>query len=200
MVLKSCGQDDFKFCRCNPRSGFRSTPWYLHLVVKMSSNLADLPLDLLEDAPSQHWHLVVKMISNLADLPPWYWHLTVKMSSNMADLPLDLLEDAPSQHWNLVVKMISNLEDLPLDLLEDAPSQHWNLVVKMISNLEDQPLGLLTEQSLPVLTSHGQGEFKFGRSIPRSADRSTPHYWHLVVKMISNLADLSLDLLAELHP
>ena len=112
-VLTSCGQDDFKFCRCNPRSGFRSTPWYLHLVVKMSSNLADLLLDLLEDAPFQYWHLVVKMISNLADLPPWYWHLTVKMSSNLADLPLDQLADQSPQHWHLVAKISSNLQIYP---------------------------------------------------------------------------------------
>ena len=39
----------------------------------MSSNLADLPLDLLADLLPQH--------------------LVVKMSSNLADLPLDLLAD-----------------------------------------------------------------------------------------------------------
>ena len=95
VVLTSCGQDDFKFCRSTPRSAGRSTPWYWHLVVKMSSNLADLPLDLLTDPPSQYWHLVVKMISNLADLPPGTDIWQVKMSSNMADLPLDLLADLP---------------------------------------------------------------------------------------------------------
>ena len=51
LVLTSCGQDEFKFGRSTPRSAGRSTPWYWHLVVKMSSNLADLPLDLLEGLP-----------------------------------------------------------------------------------------------------------------------------------------------------
>ena len=71
-VLTSCGQDEFKFGISTPRSAGRSTPrlassgqiWqiyprsasrctpqYLHPVVKMSSNLADLPLDLLADLP-----------------------------------------------------------------------------------------------------------------------------------------------------
>ena len=53
----------------------------------------------------------------------------------------------------------------------------------MSSNLADLP---------PVLTSSGQDEFKFGRSIPQ--------YGHLVVKMSSNLADLPLDLPPDLSP
>ena len=94
-------------------------------------------------------------------------------------------------------KMISNLADLPLDLLEDLHLWYWNLVVKMISNFADLPLDLLTEQSLPVLTSCGQDDFKFCRCNSRSGFRSTPWYLHLVVKMSSNLADLPLDLLED---
>ena len=43
-------------------------------------------------------------------------------------------------------------------------------MVKMSSNLADLPADLAPL----VVTSHGQDEFKFGRSTPRSADRSTP--------------------------
>ena len=116
LVRTSSGQDEFKFGRSTPRYAGRSIPWYWHLVVKMSSNLANLPIHLLADPPPWYWHLLFKMVSNLADLPPgtdisqsrwvqiwqiyprsagrsipWYWHLVVKMSSNLADLPLDLL-------------------------------------------------------------------------------------------------------------
>ena len=52
----------------------------------------------------------------------------------------------------------------------------------------------------PVLTSTGQDEFKFGRSTSRSASRSIPPYSYLVVKISSNLADLPLDLPADLPP
>ena len=55
-----------------------------------------------------------------------------------------------------------------------------------------------------LLTSSGQDEFKLGRSTPRSAGRSTPQHWHLLVKMssnlASNLADQPLDLLVDLFP
>ena len=96
-VLTSCGQDEFKFGRSTPRSAGRSIPpQYWHLVVKMSSHLADLPLDQLADlTPASTDIFMVKVISNLADLPPRYWNLTVKMSSNLADLTLDLLADLP---------------------------------------------------------------------------------------------------------
>ena len=45
-------------------------PQSWHLVARMSSNLADLLLDLLADLHPQYWHLVIKMSSDLADLPP----------------------------------------------------------------------------------------------------------------------------------
>ena len=44
----------------------------------------------------------------------------------------------------------------------------------MSSNLADLPLDLLADLPPLVLTSHGQDEFKFGRSTPRSASRYTP--------------------------
>ena len=72
----------------------------------------------------------------------------------------------------------------------------------MSSNLADLSLDLLADLP-PVLTSCGQDEFKFGRSIPRSASRSPlvlfrgAEHNGKVVKMSSNLADLPLDLLAD---
>ena len=42
------------------------------------------------------------------------------------------------------------------------------------------------------MTTSGQDEFKFGTL--------TLQYWHLVVKMSTNLADLPLDLPADLPP
>ena len=155
-------------------------------MVKVSSNLADLPLDLLAELHPYNGHLVVKMSSNLADLPLWLWHLTVKMSSNLADLPLDQLADLPPG----------------TDIL-------WS---RWFQDLADVILNLLGRSNPLVLTSQDQGDFKFGRSIPKSVGRSTPpvltscgqdefifadlpldqltdppcQYWHLMVKMISN--------------
>ena len=133
-VLTSCGQDELKFGR--------SAPQYLHPVVKMSSNLADLPLDLV------------------ADLPP-DWHLVAKFGRSTLDLPADV---PPSTYilWSRWVQI-------------------WQMYT-------------------PVLISCGQNEFKFGRSTPTSASRCTPQYWHFMVKMSSNLADLSIDLLADVTP
>ena len=120
-----------------------------------------------------------------------------KMISNLADLPLDLLEDLHLWYWNLVVMMISNLADLSLDLQADLPLWYWHVMVKMSSSLADLPLDLLTEQSLPVLTSCGQHDFKFHRCNPKFGFRSTPWYLDLVVKMSSDLEDLPLDLLED---
>ena len=164
-VLTSCGQEELKFSRSIPRSAGRSIPWYWHLVVKVSSNLADLPLDLLTELHPYNGHLVVKMSSNLADLPPlvvtshsqdefkfgrstprsagrstpWYWHLVVKMVSNLADVILDLLADLTPWYWHLKIKVISNLADLSLNLLEDLHPQYWHLVAKMSSYLQIYP-------------------------------------------------------------
>ena len=137
------------------------------------------------------------MISNLADLPPGTdWHLMVKMSSNLADLPLDLLADLPPGTVILWSRWF----------------QIWQIYPRSAGR--STPL---------VLTSHGQDEFKFGRSTPRSAGRSTPLVLtscgqddfkfgrstptsggrsdiSSCVKMSSNLADLPLDLLADLPP
>ena len=96
------------------------------------------------------------------------------MSSNLADLPLDLLADQSPQYWHLMINMSSNLAGLPLDLPSYLPPGTYILC---------------------------QDEFKFGRSTPRSAGRSIPsQYWHLKVRMSLNLADLPLDLLADLTP
>ena len=96
------------------------------------------------------------------------------MSLNLADLLLDLLADLPPPRTDiLLVKISSNLVDLPLDLLADLPPRNCHLVVKMSSILADLPLDLLADLP-PKLTSSGQDEFKFGRSTPRSAGRSTP--------------------------
>ena len=99
--------------------------------------------------------------------------------------------------------MSSNLADLPLDLLADLPP------LLTSSGQEEFKFGRSTLRSagrstLPVLTSSGQDEFKFGTYASRSTPwywhlvvkiefkfgRSTPQYWHLVVKMSSNFADL----------
>ena len=57
--------------------------------------------------------------------------------------------------------MSSNLANLP-------PSTDY-LVVKMSSNLADLPLDLPPDLPSLVLTSSGQDEFTFGRSIFRSS-------------------------------
>ena len=201
-VLTSCGQDQIKLCRSTTRSTGRCTPWYWHLLVKVSSNLADLPLDLLTDLhPStdilwsrwfQIWQIYppgtdisCKMISNLADIPLLTSHGQDEFKFGRST-PRSAFISTP-WYIHLVVKMISNLADLPLDLLADLPPWYWHLMVKMSSNLADLPLDLLTDQSPQyceddsnladppqVLTSCGQDEFKFGRSTPRSAGRSTP--------------------------
>ena len=81
MVLTSSGQDEFKFGR--------STPWYWHLVVKMSSNLADLPLDLPPDLPPS-----VLTSNGQDEFKFGHIYPSVLTSSGqdefMADLPLDL--------------------------------------------------------------------------------------------------------------
>ena len=185
--------------RCNPRSAGRSNPLVLtsHRS-RMSSNLADLSLNLLADLHPQYWHLVAKMssyladvildqltdltlpgtdiswsrmISNLANLPPRYWHLLVKMSSNLADLPLDLLADQSPQYWQLMAKMSSYLADLPLDQLTDpTPASTDILWSRWVQIWQIYPPG--------TDISHGQDEFKFGRSTPRSAGRATsPQHW-----------------------
>ena len=125
-------------------------PWHCplgHLVVKMSSNLADLPLDLLADL-SPDWHLVAKFGRSTLDLP--------------ADVP-------PSTHsgkeWQFQVSNSSYGK-------RQIYPQYWHLVVKIwpFSFLE------LPGRS-PLVSfqgSCGQDEFKFGRSTPRSAGRSPP--------------------------
>ena len=65
-----------------------------------------------------------------------------------------------------MVKMSSNLADLPLDLLADL------IPAVLTSHGQDE---FKFGRSTPlVVTSHSQDEFKFGRSTPRSAGRSTP--------------------------
>ena len=98
------------------------------------------------------------------------------------------------QYWHLVVKMSSNLTDLTLDLPADQ------LPTVLTSSGQDEfTFGRSTPRSADrsTPTPSGQDEFKFGRSTPRSASRSTPHYWHLMVKMTSNLADLPSLLLTS---
>ena len=80
--------------------------------------------------------------------------------------------------------MISNLADLPLDLPPDLPPS------VLTSSGQDE--FLIWQIYAPVLTASGQDEFKFGRS--------TPDDCHVGVKMICNLADLPLDMPADLSP
>ena len=59
----------------------------------MSSNLADLPLDLPPDLPSLVLTSSGQDEFKFGRSTPPSWHLVVKMSSNLADLPLDQLAD-----------------------------------------------------------------------------------------------------------
>ena len=89
LVLTSCGQDEFKFGRSTPRTARRSPTSkdfrgaeHSGKVVKMSSNLADLPLDLagrcipLLRSSGQEWQFQVSIVTDeyqaypLADLSP----------------------------------------------------------------------------------------------------------------------------------
>ena len=81
---------------------------------------------------------------------------------------------------------------------------YWSFVCNMKRplwwpHLNEQELKFGRSTPL-VLTSCGEEWVQFGRSTLRSASRSTPQYWHLVVKNEFNLADLPLDLLADLPP
>ena len=62
--------------------------------------------------------------------------------------------------------MSSNLADLLLDLQQIYPPWYLHLVIKMGSNLADLLLVLPADLPSLVLTSSGQDEFKFGRSMP----------------------------------
>ena len=156
----------------------------------MSSNLADLPLDLL------------------ADLPLSTVIFVVKMSSNLADLPLDLPPDLPSLvltssdqdelkfGWSTLLSLLSSGQDefkfgrsTPWSGTRSTTPQYWQ------SNGQDEfkfgrsttldlpadlpPLSIDIQWSRwvqiwqiypPVLTSSSQDQFKFGKS--------TPQYWH----------------------
>ena len=92
-VLTSHSQDEFKFGRSTPRSAGRSIPPVLTTYDQDEFKFGRSTSRSADRSTPQYWYLVVKMSSNLADLPPWYWHLMVKMSSNLADLSLDLLAE-----------------------------------------------------------------------------------------------------------
>ena len=148
LVLTSHSQDEFKYGRSTPRSAGRSNPlkcW--HLKVKMSLNLADLPLDQLADQSPQHWHLMVKMSSNLADLP-------LDQAGWSMPPDTDILWPRSVQIWQIYTLYL--LTDLSLPVLTSCGQ-------------DDFKFGRSTPL---VLTSHGQDEFKFDRSIPRPAGRS----------------------------
>ena len=148
------------------------------------------------------------MIWNLADLPLRYWHLTVKMSSNLADgrsTPVVLkccwsrwvqvwqiyppskdiqwsrwvqilagytpryAGRSTAQYWHLVVKTEFKFgRSTPTSAGRSIPqgltSQGQDLLLSL--NLADLPLDLLADLTPDILTSHGQGDFKFGRSTP----------------------------------
>ena len=137
--------------------------------------------------------------------------LTVMMRSNLADLPLDLLAD---QIYPLVLTSCGQDEikygrSTPLVVTSHSHdevkfgrstprSAGWSIPPVLTSCGQDE---FKYGRSTPlVVTSHSDVEVKFGRSTPRSAGRSNPWYWHLVVKVSSNLADLPLDLLTDLPP
>ena len=122
----------------------------------MSSNLADLPpsTDILWSRWVEIWQIYPPLLTSCGQDELKFGRSTPRSASR-----------STPQYWHLAVKMSSNLADL-------SP-QYWHLMVKMSSNLADLCLDLLADLP-PVLTSCGQDEFKFGRSTPRSASRSTP--------------------------
>ena len=96
------------------------------------------------------------------------------MSSNLADLPIDMSPDLPAS-----VLTSSGQDEFkfgrstPRSASRSTLFGYLHPVVKMSSNLEDLPLDMSPDLPPSVLTSSGQDEFKFGRSTPRSASRST---------------------------
>ena len=177
-ILISHGQDEFKFGRSTPRSTGRSTTWYLHLVVKMRTNLADLPLDLLTFQSLPVLTSCGQEELKFSRSTPWYWHLMVKVSSNLADLPLDLLTDLPPVLTSCGQDEFKFGRSTPVVLTSHRQDGFKFGRCNLRSAGRSNPL---------VLTSQDQGDFKFGRSIPKSVGRSTPQYWHLVAKMSSYL-------------
>ena len=158
----------------------------------MSSNLVDLPLDQPADLPH-----------------PQYWHLVVKMSSNLVDLPLDQPADLPPPPV-LASSGQDEFKFGSSTPRSTGRSTPWVIEQRCLEYQYTKIgrwtyFGQWTPQSIKnrclehcytklgrwtyfgqwtapaVLTSSGQDEFKFGRSTPRSAGRSTPWYWHLVV-------------------
>ena len=143
----------------------------------MSSNLADLPLDLPADV-SPYSHLVAKngnlQVSivhgwHISRCTNWkiylqYWHLVVRWSLSFLRTP-EIPTSKLSGVLNILakVKMSSNLPDLPLDFLADLSLWYWHLVVKMSSNLADLPLVCWL---YPLDSKHGQDEFKAWQIYP----------------------------------
>ena len=170
-LLTSCGQDEFTFGTSTPRPAGRSTPHYWHLVVKMSSNLADLPLDLPADLPPIIFHSYflsfLELQKSLLVSFQWCWTQwqsgqdefkfgrSMPTSAGRSTPITDILWSRWVQIWQIY-------------------PQYWHLVVKMSSHLAHLPLDLLADLAPPVLTSHGQGEFKFGRSYPPPFIPRTP--------------------------
>ena len=190
-VLTSSGQDGFKFGRLMPRFATRTISTYWHLVVKVSSNLADLLLDLPPDLPS-----LVLTSSGQDEFK--FGRSNPRSASRSNPLNIAICWSRWVQIWQIYPLILTSSSQDEFKFGRSIP-QYWHLVDKMGSNLADWHLDLPPDPPLSVLTSSGQDEFKFGRSTPRSAGRSTtPQYWYLVVKMSSNLADLPLDQTVDL--
>ena len=172
-VLISCGQNEYKFGRSTPTSASRCTPQYWHFMVKMSSNLADLSIDVLADLlPStdilwsrwvQIWQIYPPFIPRAPEIP------TSKFSGVLNTMA----------KWSRWVQI-------------------WQIYTPVLISCgqNEYKFGRSTPRSASRCTPqylhpHGQDEFKFGRSIHRCAGRSPPQYWHLVVKMSSRSAGRS---------
>ena len=245
-ALTSHGQDEFKFGRSTPRSSWLiNATRYWHLVAKISSNLADLYLYLLTDLhPStdilwsrwfQIWQIYPLVLTSHGQDEFKFGRSIPRPAGRTTPLVWTSCGQDEFKFGRSTPRSAGRSIPTPLVLTSHGRDEFkfgrstprtagWSMPPALTSHGQDEfKFGRSTPRKAgwsmpPALTSCGQDQFKFGRSIPISADRSTPQYWHLVVKMISNLADLppwywhlmvkmssnladlSLDLLAELHP
>ena len=113
---------------------------------------------------------------------------TTSAGRNYTSLVLDILWSRWFQIWQIYPYICWQIHhpDILTSLVQNE-FQIWQIY----------PLDLVDWCTLPALTSCGQDQFKYWRSTLDLLADLSPGTWHLVVKMSSNLADLSLDLLAE---
>ena len=138
----------------------------------------------------------------------WIWQIYLLLDM-LADLSpgTDILWSRWVQIWQIYPYICWHIHPLGTDISCWKWFHIWQIYpLVLTSHGQDEfkygrsTPTLAGSSNLPILTSHGQDEFKFGRSTPRTTGRSTTWYLHLVVKISSNLADIPLDLLTDLPP